>query len=133
MTDTATPATNRRTIIIAAAVAVLAIAAALTVNALAGTAAPTATDYTITAHGNISAVWNSDTTSGQVDLYTGDGTAKVHATTLTIRVISNMPTGATCSITNAAGTLVDKQAVFPPANAAPSDSWVTATCSAKRS
>ena len=127
MTRQSIATTKRRLRYAAIAVAVLTVAAGI-VLLVKLTAGPAPVDYKVTAHGNISATWTSDTGTGKLDMYTGDGMNTIHAGSLTITVQSTMLTGATCAIKDTAGNTIDKHAQFPPEGSTGLDAWTTATC-----
>jgi hypothetical protein len=128
----AAPRRNRtlRYTAIAAAI-VLAVAGIIWLVNATGSAAPV--DYRVSAHGNISATWTSDTAAGKLDLYNGDNAATVHAGTLTVTVQSTMPDGASCKIDDAHGNIVDSQSQMPAAGVSGLDAWTTVTCSTMKS
>jgi len=125
------PAASKRRLRYAAIAAAVLICAAGIVLLVKVTAGLAPVDYKITAHGNISATWISDSGSGKLDMYTGDGMDTVHAGSLTITVQSTMPTGATCAIKDAVGNTIDKHAQFPADGSAGLDAWTTVTCTTK--
>ncbi|MGW3994808.1 hypothetical protein ACWEF6_15100 [Amycolatopsis sp. NPDC004772] len=92
---------------------------------------PPPVDYIVGATGNISASWVSEDSDGKLDLTNGGNTDRVRAGSLTLTVVSTMPSGASCSIVDPDGNLVDTQIAFPPRGTSGANASTIVTCSTK--
>jgi hypothetical protein len=130
-TDTAPP--RPRALRYGAIAAAIVVAVAGIIWLVNATGSPAPVDYRVSAHGNISATWASDTSAGKLDLYSGDDADTVHAGTLTVTVQSTMSDGASCKIDDAHGNIIDSQSQRPAAGTSGLEAWTTVTCTTSKS
>lgn len=114
---------------LAAAVLIISAGVILIVKLPSG---PPPVGYTVGATGNISAAWVSEDSDGQLDLTNGGNSDKIRAGSLTLTVLSTMPSGASCSIVDPDGNLVDAQVTSPTRGATGAAASTMVTCSTKK-
>jgi len=130
-TAAASPRRYRTLLYIGIAAAVLIVSAGVTLLVVLPSGPPPV-DYVIGVTGNVSATWVSEDSDGQLDLTNGGNSDKIRAGSLTLTVFSTMPSGASCSIVDPDGNLVDTQIVFPARGTSGKDAATTVTCSTKK-
>lgn len=130
-TAATSPRRNRTLLYVGIAAAVLILAAGVTLLVkLPGDPPPI--DYHVAVTGNISASWVSDDSDGTLDLANGGNSDKIRAGSLTLTVQSTMPSGASCSIVDPNGNLVDTQIAIPARGTSGKDASTTVTCSTNK-
>lgn len=115
---------SRRTWILFAVAAILALAGLCIVLANA-TSSPPPKQYKVTAVGNVSATWYSESSTGKLDIDTGYDVQTLTARNLSISVDSTLPEGASCRLEGPNGETYVNHA------RANGNTIVTATCVTK--
>ncbi|MEV6644323.1 hypothetical protein [Amycolatopsis sp. NPDC051371] len=127
----ASPRRNRTLLYVAVAAAVLIVSAGI-ILFVQLPAAPPPVDYHVAVTGNVSASWVSDDSDGKLDLANGGNSEKIRAGSLKLTVQSTMPSGASCTIVDPNGNVIDTQMAFPARGTSGTDASTTVTCSTKK-
>jgi hypothetical protein len=128
----AAPPRRHRTVLFVGIAAVALVISAGVILIVKIPSGPPPVDYIVGATGNLSASWVSEDSIGQLDLTNGGNTDRIRAGTLTLTVLSNMPSGASCSIVDPDGNLIDAQVTSPTRGTTGAAASTMVTCSTKK-